>query len=181
MQRWYPLGFGCSGYEVAIICKAGTYSTPRGVCVPCAQYYSSDTGPPPRRWSRRWSVCLVHSLDELPGGHMLWTSGCPFGTIAVGTHCCPSPNGVGMVLGELQLCLRGKYSTNGYCVLCSHTMHGRSPSLGVFLCAWLHAERWGMCCVLGRDRVPRGPRPSLRTVQVRRVLPGQDTPQTMPW
>lgn len=100
-----PLGFGCSGNEVATVCQAGTYSTPDGVCIPCAQNYSSDAG-------AAECVCLY---DQETG-----CSGCPFGTIAVGTQCRQSPDGFGMILGELQLCPRGTYSTNGHCVACGH-------------------------------------------------------------
>ena len=95
-----PSGFGCSGDSVASLCVGGTYSVGGG-CVECGQNYSSDAGA---------SECVCLGAE---------CSGCPPGEIAVGTQCRPNPKGYGLVSGELQLCPRNTYSSEGRCAPCS--------------------------------------------------------------
>ena len=93
-----PSGFGCDGE--AALCPPGTYSL-HGVCTECPANHSSDAGA---------SECVCLTAD---------CTACPPDTIAVGTQCRPTPNGYGLVLGELQLCPRDTYSSLGHCLHCS--------------------------------------------------------------
>ncbi len=96
-----PSGFGCDGGDGgATVCRAGTYSV-LGVCAECPANHSSDAG-------ASECVCLGEEC-----------TGCPPGSIAVGTQCRPSPKGYGLVSGELQLCPRNTYSSaSGHCLAC---------------------------------------------------------------